>query len=126
MLSAGQTSPPQAVAEQPRPEQPVSHDIYNPARVALVNAQRQLAESSRQEQDILERIRQMHRELESSLALLSDAASKDPAMEESIGTVRARLAALKDRPGLCPMDNNSSLAEYDLLLKDLQALIEHY
>jgi hypothetical protein len=108
------------------PTAPGGHDLYNPARTALVNAQKQLAESSRQEQDILGRVRQMHSELDSSLALLGNAAELDPVMREQIAAVRARLAALQDKPALCPMDNSSSLRVYSQLLDDLQALIDHY
>jgi septal ring factor EnvC (AmiA/AmiB activator) len=103
-----------------------SHDLYNPARTALVNARKQLAESSRQERDILERIKRMHTDLDSSLALLANAGDLDPSMQDQIGDVRKRLAALQDRPSLCPMDSTSSLLVYDQLLDDLQALITHY
>jgi septal ring factor EnvC (AmiA/AmiB activator) len=126
LLFAGQTSPPQPLASEPQPVQPASHDLYNPARVALVNAERQLAESSRQEQDILERVQQMHKELESSLSLLAEAADKDPGMQQSITDIRNRLSALKDRPALCPLDNNSSIDVYGKVLADLQALIDRY
>ncbi|MCP5122906.1 MAG: hypothetical protein H6984_10605 [Pseudomonadales bacterium] len=104
----------------------VNHDIYNPARTALVNAQRQLAESSRQEQDILQRTKRMHEELDKSLALLANAGALDPAMKAQIDAVRVRLAALQDRPALCPMDRNSSLTVYEQLVADLQQLIEQY
>jgi septal ring factor EnvC (AmiA/AmiB activator) len=103
-----------------------SHDLYNPARTALVNAQLHLAESSRQEQDILERLKRMHTELDSSLALLANAGDLDPSMRDQIEDARRRLAALQDKPALCPMDSGSSLLVYDQLLDDLQALIAHY
>ncbi len=102
------------------------HDIYNPARTALVNAQRQLAESSRQEKDILEAIERMRGELDASLALLSQAEQLDPSMQEPIAQLRARLAALQDRPSLCPEDSTSSLGVYSRLLDEMQGLIDHY
>ena len=36
------------------------------------------------------------------------------------------IAALQDKPALCPMDSKSSLSVYSQLLNDLQALIDHY
>ena len=102
------------------------HDLYSPARTALLNAQRQVAESLGQEREILERLRQMHGALDSSLALLANAEELDPSMKSRIEDVRNRLAALQDKPALCPQDKNSSLDVYSQLLGDLQALIEHY
>ena len=103
-----------------------NHDIYNPARTALVNAQKQLAESAKQEQDMLQRIQRMHRELDSSLELLASAETLDPSQRAPIEALRTRLAALKDRPTLCPMDNQTSLDIYAGLLDDIQSMIEHY
>lgn len=112
------------LAETPAPA--ATHDIYNPARTALVNAQRQLAESSRQQQEILERLQRVHTELNSSLALLESAGQLDPSMQAPIEDIRTRLAALKDQPATCPMGNSSSLEVYNQLLGELQGLIEHY
>ena len=112
------------LAETPPPA--VSHDIYNPARTALVNAQRQLAESSRQQQEILERLQRVYAELDSSLALLESAGQLDPAMQAPIEKIRVRLSALKDQPSACPMSNSSTPDVYNQLLDELQGLIEHY
>jgi septal ring factor EnvC (AmiA/AmiB activator) len=103
-----------------------SHDIYNPARTALVNAERQLSETAREEQDILERLQRMHGELDSALQLLASAEQLDPAMQAPIADVRERLAALQDKPSLCPQDSSSAVVTYQQLLGDVQALIEHY
>jgi hypothetical protein len=112
------------LAEAPPPAP--THDIYNPARTALVNAQRQLAESSRQQQEILDRLQRIYAELDSSLALLASAGELDPAMQTPIESIRTRLAALRERPSDCPMANTSSLDVYTQLLDELQGLIEHY
>jgi len=112
------------LAEAPPPAK--THDIYNPARTALVNAQRQLAESSRQQQEILERMQRVYAELDSSLALLASAGKLDPAMEAPIESIRTRLATLREQPSDCPMVNSSSLDVYTQLLDELQGLIEHY
>ncbi len=103
-----------------------AHDIYNPARAALINAQRQLAESYRQQQDVLARTARMHKELQTSLALLTKAEQLDPANKATIEALRSRLAALEDRPTLCPMDSQSSLDVYSQLLDEMQTLIEQY
>ncbi len=112
------------LAETPPPA--ASHDIYNPARTALVNAQRQLAESSRQQQEILERLQRMYAELDSSLALLESAGQLDPAMQAPIEKIRVRLSTLKDQPSACPVGNSSTPDVYKKLLDELQELIEHY
>ena len=78
------------LAETPPPA--ATHDIYNPAHTALVNAQRQLAESSRQQQEISERLQRMHAEIDSSLELLKSARELDPAMKASIETISNRLS----------------------------------
>jgi hypothetical protein len=112
------------LAENPPPA--ATHDIYNPARTALVNAQRQLAESSRQQQEILDRLQRVYAELDSSLALMASAGELDPAMQAPIESIRTRLAALRERPSSCPMANTSSLDVYTQLLDELQGLIEQY
>ena len=112
------------LAETPPPA--ATHDIYNPARTALVNAQRQVADSSRQQQEILERLRRVHTEINSSLELLKSAREQDPAMQASIETIGKRLRALQDQTSSCLMGNKSSLDAYTGLLDELQGLIEHY
>ena len=112
------------LAETPPPV--AKHDIYNPARTALVNAQRQLAESSRQQQDMLERLQRIHSELDNSLALLESAGQLDPSMRAPIEDLRTRLSALKDQTSLCPMGSGASVDSYSQLLNELQAMIEHY
>lgn len=102
------------------------HDIYNSARTALVNAQRQLAESLWQEQELLKSVQHVQQELNDSLALLASAEELDPSMKAPIGELRSRLTALQARSSLCPMDSSSSLERYRKLLDDLQVLIEHY
>jgi hypothetical protein len=123
LLLAGPASMP-LIAETPPAA--ASHDIYNPARTALVNAQRQLAESIHQQQEILEQTKHIHGQLNSSLELLASAAALDPSMKAPINAVRQRLASLQDDPALCSMKNGSSLADASTLLDELQLLIDHY
>lgn len=108
------------------PSPAAAHDIYNPARIALVNAQRQVAEALRAEQELLERMQRLHGELDSSLEALARAERLDPAMAEPIATVRAALAELQANAALCPMGYRSSIAAYSDLLAELQTLIDHY
>ena len=103
-----------------------THDIYNLSRTAIINAQRQLAKSYQQQQEVLERTARMHDELQKSLALLAKAEQLDPANKSKIEAVRENLAKLEDRSALCPMDNASSLDVYKQLLDELQTLIEQF
>ena len=102
------------------------HDLYNPARTALVNAQLQLAESIQQQREFLERAERMVKGMDSSLAQLESAAQLDPSMRVSIDEVRERLAALRQEASLCSQENAATLDAYDQLLNDLQNLIERY
>jgi septal ring factor EnvC (AmiA/AmiB activator) len=122
LLSLVLVGTPLLAADPPPPE---SHDIYNLARTDLVNAQRQLADSSRQHQDTLERLERMQAELDKSLALLESAAQRDPSMKAPIDAIRKRLATLKEQSSLCTA-GDSSPQVYKQLLDELQQLIEHY
>ena len=126
LLLAGGTTPLLA-GENTAPEaHPTEHDLYNPARAALVNARRQLAETFRQEQDILEQRRRVHRELDESLKLLADAQQLDPSMTVPIEDLRARISRLESDPCAMQFDGDSLKELYDQLLSDFEALIEHY
>jgi predicted nuclease with TOPRIM domain len=103
-----------------------AHDLYNPARTALVNAQLQLAESSQQQREFRERAERMVKGMDNSLAQLENAAQLDPAMRVSIEEVREKLAALRQEASLCSQENAATLDAYDQLLNDLQNLIERY
>jgi chromosome segregation ATPase len=108
------------------PSAGTGRDIYNPARTALINAQRQLAESSQLEKDILERVQRMHTELTASLDLLASAQQHDPSMITQIEALRSQLVELQSNHRTCLDDGKASLQLYDKLLADLQALIDHY
>ena len=103
-----------------------AHDLYNPARTALVNAQLQLAESSQQQREFLERAERMVKGMDNSLALLENAGQLDPSMRVSIEEVRERLVALRQEASLCSLDKRTTLDTYGQLLNDLQGLIERY
>jgi predicted nuclease with TOPRIM domain len=111
-------------AETTSPSEP--HDLYNPARTALVNAQLQLAESSQQQREFLERAERMIKGMDSSLALLENAGQLDPSMKASIDEVRERLVALRQEASLCSLNRGATLDSYNQLLDDLQRLIERY
>jgi chromosome segregation ATPase len=103
-----------------------AHDLYNPARTALVNARRQLAETFRQEEDILRQRQRVHEELDESLTLLANARQLDPAMAEPIEALRKRIAALEQDPCASRLDSETMKDLYDRLLADFETLIEHY
>ena len=103
-----------------------SHDMYNPARTALVNARRQLAETFRQEQDILVQRQRVHRELLESLKLLENAENLDPSMAEPIEDLKQRISTLERDPCASQFDDKSLKELYDELLADFETLIGHY
>jgi hypothetical protein len=100
--------------------------LYNPARVAIINARQQLSESLRQEEDILEQVRRVHKELDASLALLASAEQIDPTMKAPIDALRAQLSALENDPSVAQMDSETLRSTYEHLLAEFEALIEHY
>jgi len=100
--------------------------LYNPARVALVNAREQLSESFNQEQDILEQVKRVHKELDASLDLLARAEQIDPTMKAPIEALRAQLTALENDPAVAKMDGEELHRAYEHLLAEFEALIERY
>lgn len=103
-----------------------AHDLYNPARTALVNARRQLAETFRQEQDILKQRQSVHRELDESLKLLATAEQIDPSMKAPIEALREQIAELERDPCASKYEGETLKELYDKLLAEFEALIEHY
>jgi len=103
-----------------------NHDLYNPARAALINARGQLAESFSQEEDIVEQLQRAHRELDASLTLLARAQEIDPTMKAPIDALRAKLSALENDPSVARMDTETLRSNYVRLLDEFEALIEHY
>jgi chromosome segregation ATPase len=121
------TAPPELADNSVLPVTRTSdHDLYNPARTALVNARAQLAETFSQEEDILEQMQRVHRELDESLTLLANARQIDPAMKAPIDALRARLSALEDDRAVAHMDTETLRGIYQRLLADFEALIQHY
>jgi hypothetical protein len=106
--------------------QGLDQGLYNPARVALINARQQLSESLRQEEDILEQVRRVHKELDASLALLASAEQIDPTMKAPIEALRAQLSALENDPSVAEMDSETLRSTYQRLLAEFEALIERY
>jgi hypothetical protein len=126
LLAAGGAAPVRAGGDTAVATHAPEHDLYNPARAALVNARRQLAETFRQEQDILEQRRRVHRELDASLKLLADAEQLDPSMSAPIEGLRERISVLESDPCATQFDGETLKELYDRLLADFEALIEHY
>ena len=125
-LLANSGTPLSATAALAYGDETGSHDIYNPARTALVNARRQLAETFRQEQDIQIQRERVHRELAESLKLLENAEQLDQAMRAPIDDLKQRIAALDQDPCGSRHEGKSLKELYDELLADFEALIAHY
>jgi septal ring factor EnvC (AmiA/AmiB activator) len=102
------------------------HDLYNPARTALVNARQYLSESFSQEQDVLEQLKRIHHELDESLRLLARAEEIDPTVKAQVDVLRARLTALEDQRTISGMDKQTLRDTDQTLLRDFEELIQHY
>ena len=118
---------PPSTDDQPVPAaSDAGHDLYNPARTALINARQHLSESFSQEQDILEQVQRVHQELDESLTLLARAEQIDPKVKVEVDALRARLAALEDQRSLGRMDEQALRDTYEALLRDFEDLIQRY
>ncbi len=126
LLLVASSKPPLADDNNLPAAQGSDQGLYNPARVALINARRQLSESFSQEQEILEQVRRVHKELDASLALLASAEQSDPTMKAQIDALRAQLSALENDPSVAQMDSETLRSTYERLLAEFEALIEHY
>ena len=120
-------------AAEPAPPAPLTaaavapdHDIYNPARTAMVNAQKELAESLELEREVVERIEHARQKIDASAALLASAGRLDPSMQAPIEQLQSQLTTLQNSASLCPGDTASCLGLYRQMLDDLQAMIEQY
>ena len=102
------------------------HDIYNPARTAMVNAHKELAESLELEREIVDRIGRARQKIDASVALLASAGRYDPAMQPPIDRLQSQLTNVLNSASLCPGDTPSCLDLYRQMLDDLQTLIEQY
>ena len=102
------------------------HDLYNPARAALVNAQRQLALTYSSEMDMIEQKRRISQELDDSLKLLAEARHSDASMQAAIDALRAKISELRNAPRNTDMDGESLRELYSSLLTDFENLINHY
>jgi DNA repair ATPase RecN len=74
-------------------------NLYNPARIDIVKAQRHLYEAygqSTKAAQLREEIRATHLSLEDAAALLNKAEGLDPSQRQQIAVIRRRLTALED------------------------------
>lgn len=102
------------------------HDLYNPTRAALVNAQRQLALTYSSEMDMIEQKRRISQELDNSLKLLAEARHSDVSMQADIDALRAKISDLRNAPRDTDLDGESLRDLYSRLLTDFEKLINHY
>jgi septal ring factor EnvC (AmiA/AmiB activator) len=98
-------------------------NYYQPARVALVSAQRQLAESYSHEKALIEQLHTVHSELDAAMADLEKAESLDHADKREIETMRVRLQALEDARQLSHTTPEQLQESYQGLTAQLDALI---
>lgn len=102
------------------------HDLYNPTRAALVNAQRQLSLTYSSEMDMIEQKRRVSQELDDSLKLLAEARHSDASMQADIDALRAKISDLRNAPRDTDLDGESLRDLYSRLLADFEKLINHY
>lgn len=98
-------------------------NYYQPARVALVSAQRQLAESYSHEKALLEQLRIVHNELDAAMGDLQKAEYLDHADQREIESLRLRLKALEDAKQLSHTTPEQLQESYQSLTAQLDALI---
>jgi chromosome segregation ATPase len=99
-------------------------NYYQPARVALVSAQRQLAESYSHEKALLEQLRIVHNELDAAMANLGKAEKLDHADKRKIESLRLRLKSLEDARQLSHTTPEQLQESYQSLTTQLDALID--
>jgi hypothetical protein len=102
-------------------------NLYDPARTALVAAQRNLSEAYAhvaEERELLEQVKAAHQDLRDALALVDQAERLDPADKAAIDALQAQLARLEDDGSILQMDDEQVRATYQGISEQLQTLIE--
>jgi hypothetical protein len=102
-------------------------NLYDPTRIALVEAQRNLSEAyghATQERALFEQIRSAHRALDEALTLLEKAERLDPIDKATIDTLRARLNELEDDQKILQMSEAELRRNYQYLSNQMERIIE--
>lgn len=102
-------------------------NLYDPTRIALVEAQRNLSEAyghATQERALFEQIRSAHRDLDEALTLLEKAEHLDPAQKAAMDSLRARLIQLEDDQKVLKMSDTELRQNYQYLADQMERIIE--
>lgn len=102
-------------------------NFYDPARTALVAAQRNLSEAYAhvaEERQLLEQVKAAHQDIRDALALVDQAERLDPADKAAIDALQAQLARLEDDGRILQMDDEQVRSVYQGISEQLQTLIE--
>lgn len=102
-------------------------NFYDPTRIALVEAQRNLSQAyghTTQEKALFDQIRAAHRALDDALTLLEKAERLDPADKATIENLHTRLTPLEDDQKILHMTNAELRRTYQELFEQMQALIK--
>lgn len=102
-------------------------NLYDPARVALVEAQRNLSEAyghAAQEKALYEQVQAVHRSLDQALTLLGNAERLDPSDRAMIDSLRARLTLLEDDQKILHTPDSELRRSFQELSEEMQKLIE--
>jgi septal ring factor EnvC (AmiA/AmiB activator) len=98
-------------------------DYYQPARAALVAAQKRLADSYQHETALIEQLQISHRDLDAAINELQKAARKAPGNQQRIEDLRVRLHALADPDWLAKADTKQMQQSFRELSDEIDALI---
>ena len=102
-------------------------DLYDPTRIALVEAQRNLSQAyghTTREKALFEQIRAAHRALDEALTLLEKAERLDPTDKATIENLRIRLTPLEDDQKILHMTDAELHQTYQELFEQMQVLIK--
>ena len=100
-------------------------NYYDPARAALIKAQRQFEESLVHEQVLIEQLKMAHEGLDSAIAQLAKVADLDPAHRSRIESLRKSLQSIENQNSTDSGETNPEKLQqaYRDLLAQIDALI---
>jgi hypothetical protein len=102
-------------------------NLYDPTRIALVEAQRDLSEAyghATQEKALFKQVRAAHHALDKALTFLEKAERLDPIDKSTIENLRTHLNLLEDDQKILHMTNAELRRTYQELFEQMQALIK--
>jgi septal ring factor EnvC (AmiA/AmiB activator) len=101
-------------------------DYYDPARAALIKAERQFEESLVHEEVMIDQLKMAHEELDSAIAQLAKVADLDPVHRSRIESLRKSLQSIERKNSADPGETNPEKLQQDYrdLLAQIGALIK--